>query len=101
MTKLLLTTEHLPEGIVVKEIFGMIQITGTVEVSNKGVIRGLLERNKNEYQEVIDAFIRSAPSEANAIIGVQISTSVQNFSNGTFLYVTYIGTPAVLEGNMA
>lgn len=101
MTKLLITTENLPEGIVVKEIFGMIQITGTVEVSNKGVIRGLLERNKNEYQEVIDAFIRSAPSEANAIIGVQISTAVQNFNNGTFLYVTYIGTPAVLEGNIA
>nr|WP_298167028.1 hypothetical protein [uncultured Pseudomonas sp.] len=101
MTKLLLTTENLPEGIVVKEIFGMIQITGTVEVSNKGVIRGLLERKKNEYQEVVDAFIRSAPSEANAIIGVQISTSAQNFSNGTFLYVTYIGTPAVLEGNIA
>lgn len=101
MTKLLLTTDNLPEGITVKEIFGLIQVTGTVEVSNKGVIRGLLERKRNEYQEVIDAFIRSAPSEANAVIGVQISTTVQNYSNGTFLYVTYIGTPAVLEGNIA
>ncbi|MCK9744185.1 hypothetical protein [Pseudomonas syringae] len=100
MTKLLLTTENLPEGIAVKEVFGMIQVTGPVEVSNKGLVRGFFERNKNEYREVIDAFINSAPSEANAIIGVQISTAVQNFSNGTFLYVTYVGTPAVLEGDI-
>lgn len=100
MTKLILTTDVLPDGVVVKEVFSMIQLTGTVEVSSKGLIRGLLEKNKNEYQEIIDSFVRSAPTEANAIIGVQISTSAQSFNNGTFLYVTYIGTPAVLEGNI-
>lgn len=97
MEKLLFTTDNLPEDIVVKEVFGLIQVTGTVEVSNKGMIRGLLQRNKNEYQEVIDSFVNSAPSESNAILGVQISTSAQSFSNGTFLYVTYIGTPAIIE----
>lgn len=75
----------------------MIQITGTVEVSNKGMIRELFERKRNEYQEVIDAFVDTAPTEANAILGVQISTSSQSFNNGTFLYVTYIGTPAIIE----
>lgn len=54
---------------------------------------------KNEYQEVIDSFADSAPDEANAILGVQIATSSQQFSNGTFLYVTYIGTPAIIEEN--
>lgn len=97
MEKTLFTTDNLPEGIVVKEVFGMIQITGTVEVSNKGMIRGLFERKRNEYQEVIDAFVDTAPTEANAILGVQISTSSQSFNNGTFLYVTYIGTPAIIE----
>ncbi|MFY8325435.1 hypothetical protein [Pseudoalteromonas sp. ZZD1] len=97
MSKTLFTTENLPDGLIVKETFGMIQVTGTVEVSNKGIIRGMLQRNKNEYQEVIDSFVDSAPYEANAILGVQIATSSQQFSNGTFLYVTYIGTPAIVE----
>ncbi|MBH0077331.1 hypothetical protein I6F48_17555 [Pseudoalteromonas sp. SWYJ118] len=97
MSITLFTTENLPEGCIVKETFGMIQVTGTVEVSNKGIIRGMLQRNKNEYQEVIDSFVDSAPAEANAILGVQIATSSQQFSNGTFLYVTYIGTPAIIE----
>ena len=97
MSKTLFTTENLPKGCVVKETFGMIQVTGMVEVSNKGMIRGLLERKKNEYQDVIDSFVDSAPVEANAILGVQISTSSQQFSNGTFLYVTYMGTPAIIE----
>jgi uncharacterized protein YbjQ (UPF0145 family) len=101
MEKALFTTENLPAGLLVKEVFGMIQVTGTVEVSNKGMIRGLLERKRNEYQEVIDSFVNSAPSEANAILGVQISTSSQQFSNGTFLYITYIGTPAVIENVQA
>jgi len=97
MSKTLFTTENLPEGCIVKETFGMIQVTGTVEVSNKGIIRGMLQRNKNEYQEVINSFVDTAPHEANAILGVQIATSSQQFSNGTFLYVTYIGTPAIIE----
>ena len=99
MSITLFTTENLPEGCIVKETFGMIQVTGTVEVSSKGMIRGMLQRNKNEYQEVIDSFADSAPDEANAILGVQIATSSQQFSNGTFLYVTYIGTPAIIEEN--
>ncbi len=100
MNKVLFTTENLPDGVIVKEVFGMVQVTGTVEVSKKGAIRGFLDRNKNEYQEIIDSFVSSAPSEANAILGVQISTSSQSFNNGTFLYITYIGTPAVIEGNI-
>lgn len=96
----LFTTDNLPKDLVVKELFGLTQVTGTVEVSAKGMLRGLMERDKNEYQEVINAFTNSAPSEANAILGVQISTSSQQFNNGTFLYITYVGTPAIVEGNI-
>lgn len=46
MSITLYTTENLPEGCIVKETFGMIQVTGTVEVSSKGMIRGMLQRNK-------------------------------------------------------
>ena len=94
---LLLTTSSLPEGFIFKEAFSMILINKTIEVSNKGIIRGLMEKSRNEYQEALDFLVSQAPEEANAIIGIQISTSTQQFSNGTFLYLTAIGTPVVYE----
>jgi uncharacterized protein YbjQ (UPF0145 family) len=97
MRKSLFTTDLLPEGTVVKETFGMVQFTGSVEISKKGFIRELFERNKNEYQNVIDSFVEATPSRANAILGVQISTSVQKFDKGVFMLVTYIGTPAIIN----
>ncbi len=97
MDKILFSTDQMPVGMEVKQIYSMIQYTGTVELSNKGLIRGLLERNKNEYQEIMNSFINFAPDESNAIIGVQISTSSQSFNNGSFLYITYIGTPAIID----
>ena len=96
MEKILFSTDQMPAGMEVKQIYSMVQVTGTVEISNKGIVRGFLERNNNEYQKVMDKLISYAPSEANAIIGVQISTAAQAFNNATYLYVTYIGTPATI-----
>jgi regulator of nucleoside diphosphate kinase len=96
MSKLLLTTDKLPAGMAVAEVFNMVQFTGTVEISERGVVVGLFERKRTEYQDIIDAFSASAPNEANAIIGVQMSTSTQAFSDTTYLYITYVGTPVVL-----
>nr|SHO06821.1 Putative uncharacterized protein [Moritella viscosa] len=62
-------------------------------------MRGLFEKNKNEYQEAMDLLARSAPSDANAIIGIKATSSTQQFSNGTFLYLTYIGTPITYQEN--
>jgi len=96
MNKILFSTDQMPSGMEVKQIFSMIQVTGTIEISKKGLLRGIFEKNKNEYQEVMDNLINNAPDEANAIIGVQVSTAAQAFGNGSFLYVTYIGTPAII-----
>jgi regulator of nucleoside diphosphate kinase len=96
MSKLLLSTDKLPEGMAVSEVFSMIQFTGTVEISERGVVVGLFERKRAEYQDIVDAFSASAPNEANAILGVQMSSSTQAFGDVTYLYLTYIGTPAVL-----
>jgi len=96
MDKILFSTNQLPTGLETKKNFSMIQATGMVEVSKKVMFRGIIERKRNEYQEVIDQFVSYAPDEANAIIGVQISTTGVGFNNGTFLYVTYIGNPAII-----
>ncbi len=97
MDRILFSTDQMPIGIEIKQIYAMIQVSGTVEISKKGLLRGIFDRNKNEYQEILDRFIGHAPSEANAVIGVQISTAAQAFNNGSFLYVTYIGTPAIIS----
>lgn len=96
MSKLLLTSDNLPQGMVVAEVFNMIQFTGTVEISDRGVVVGMFERKRTEYQDIIDHFAQSAPSEANAITGVQVSTTTQSFADVTYMYVTYIGTPVLL-----
>lgn len=96
MSKLVLSTNKLPEGMSVAEIFNMVQYTGTVEISDRGVVVGLYERKPADYQDILDAFCASAPAEANAIIDVQVSTCTHSFNDVSYLYITYIGTPVVL-----
>ena|SRR5690554_1510121 len=94
---LLLSTETLPENCEITEMYSMVQVTRAVEVSKKGLMRGFMERDRNEYQEAIDQLAAAAPSDANAVIGIKVSSSAQNFSNGTYLYLTYIGTPITYQ----
>lgn len=97
MGKMLFSTDQMPAGMEIKTLFNMVQYGGQVEISNKGLIRSIIEKNKKgEYQDIYDTFISLAPDEANAIIGVQIVTAAQGFNNGAFLYVTYFGTPAII-----
>ncbi|HEO98986.1 MAG TPA: heavy metal-binding domain-containing protein [Epsilonproteobacteria bacterium] len=91
------TTETLPENLKIKSMFSMIEITYKIQISQKGLIKGFLERKRNEHQEALDKLIENAPSEANAIIGVKHSTATHVFPEGSFLFITYIGTPVVLE----
>ena len=96
MEKILFSTDQMPVGMEVKKIFSMIQVGGAVKISEKGIIEAVFGKKKNEYQEILDRLVSYAPNEANAIIGVQISTAAQGFNHGSFLYVTYIGTPAII-----
>ncbi len=95
---LLLTIETLPADCRLLSLYPMIQITHQIEISAKDWVRSLTERPSDGYQEACDLLVASAPKEANAIIGIRVATSTQAFGNGTFLYLTYIGTPALIEG---
>jgi len=64
MSKLLLTTDRLPEGMAIAEVYNMIQYTGTIEVSERGVVVGLYERKRADHQDIIDNFSACAPSDA-------------------------------------
>lgn len=96
MIEVLTTTEQPPAGTEVKSVFSMVQVTGSIEISKKGLIQQIKDRKRNYYQELVDEFAASAPEEANAIVGARLATSVATFSNGTFLMMTYTGTPVVI-----
>ena len=87
------TTDQIPMPHIIENYWGIIEFTAQIEISKKGLIREIIDRNKNEHQIAYDMFLESMPKEANGVIGVKVSTSAQQFNDGTFLYITYIGTP--------
>ncbi|WP_419763792.1 MAG: hypothetical protein ACNI28_08295 [Arcobacter sp.] len=94
---LVVTTDSLPDDYKIKQMYPMIEVTSRTQISQKGIIQGIIDRNRNEHQEAYDELCKSAPFGANAIIGVKVSTSTHQFKEGTFLYMTYIGTPVFFE----
>lgn len=96
---LLLTTQNLPVGYVIEEAYSLVLANKTIQISDKGLIQNLFGKPRNEYNEALDFLASLAPEGANAIIGIQISTATQHFENGTFLYLTMIGTPVRLSNS--
>jgi hypothetical protein len=94
---LVLTTETLPTNCRLLEAYGVLIYNAQIELSKKGIIRSMLERNRNEWEEALQELCRSAHAGANVIYGLQVSTAVGQFSNGTFLYVTMTGTAGRYE----
>lgn len=92
-TTFVLTTDTLPPGFELIEVFGLVETTYTQPLQ-KGLIQGLIERNRNERQEAIDHFCRSAPSATNIIFGVGVSTTVITTASGPALLITHYGTAA-------
>nr|WP_136251259.1 hypothetical protein [Ningiella ruwaisensis] len=96
MQRMIYTGSALPDNLAIVESFNMIQFTGTVEISERGIVVGMFERKRADYQDIINHFAAQAPSDANAIINVQVSSATQAFGDVTYLYLTYIGTPVTL-----
>lgn len=80
-----------------QQAFSLIVASKAIEISNKGSLRVAMDGDSNSYDEVIELLTDQAPDEANAIVGIQISTSIWQRSTGDFLYVTIAGTPIVYE----
>ncbi len=96
----ILTTDTIPLDVTIKEVWGLVETTYPIEISQKGLIRSITQSKRNEHQEAYDTFlnaVRGGYPNANFVIGTKVSTSVGSFNNGTFLYITYIGTPVFAE----
>ena len=94
---LVLTTDTLPPDLELVETFGLITTTYPIQVSQKGLMQRMLERDRNEQQEAYDAFVKAAPPGANILYGVKLSTAAAVFKDGTLLFVTYYGTAGRYE----
>ena len=83
----------LPAKTKVRRTFDMIVHTGAINLDGRGSST-IDDRSETVRQQ----FIALAPEEANAVIGVQIATSVVLYDiNGGVLYITYLGNPAIIE----
>jgi hypothetical protein len=94
---IIITADSIPANLKVTQTFGAFQSTQTIQISAKGLVRGFLERDRNEHQEAFDGFVRSAPAGTNLIYGVRLSSSVAQFSDGMLLLLTYMATAAQCE----
>ena len=50
MEKMLFTTDNVPVGMEIKKMYPMTQFTGRIEISNKGLVRAVMDKNRNESQ---------------------------------------------------
>ncbi|MDX7986507.1 hypothetical protein FE392_04040 [Xenorhabdus sp. 12] len=97
MSKFVLSTNVIPKEFELIEIHGFTEYTHKIEISDKGLIRNIAERNRNEHQEALDIFVKNSGNQGNVIFDIKISTAIAQFKNGTFLYKTYYGTLATVE----
>lgn len=90
------TLQVPPPGQRIQSSFGIVESTYQIKISAKGMIESLLSKKLNEHDEALTAFMKAAPSGANAILGVQVSSATQDFADATYLYLTYLGTAVAL-----
>ncbi|MGN6280362.1 hypothetical protein [Frateuria sp.] len=92
---LFLTTQSLPDGLVIEQAFSMVMTSKTIEISNHNSLRVAMTGSNGDFDELLALLDDQAPADANAIIGIQTSTSIVHLPTGNFLYVTIAGTPIV------
>lgn len=89
MERYLLTVEAAPAGYEVREVFTLIQFTKRLKVTETGA-------SAAECQEALDVLSAAAPDRANAVIGVQLTSTAVVVGGEVYLYLTYLGTPALI-----
>jgi uncharacterized protein YbjQ (UPF0145 family) len=90
------TTENLPDGFSLKEIFPLIFVTAPITLSGKSPIRLMKEFVKggeNEYETAFALLEAQAPEGANAIVGIRHSTCIGVIEKQVVMQLTLIGTP--------
>lgn len=90
MDRYLLTIETPPAGYEITKVFTLVQYTKRIKITESG-LRG------DDCQDALDVLAASAPEEANAIIGIKMTSTAFDTGKASYLCLTYIGTPAIIE----
>ena len=90
----LYSSSALPPEAKVRQVYDMIVHTGKVSLNTRPG-----DSVDDRSQAVREAFEEMASEEANAVIGVQITTSVvlYHMGGGGEYHMTWCGNPAVIE----
>lgn len=91
------TTNQLPSHIELVEICDVVQDVQIFRMDRKNLIETISEKftgnNDGSFQKMVSNFRSIARSEnCNLIFGLSVSSSIQEYKNGTFLYLTYLAT---------
>ncbi|MDH0342159.1 hypothetical protein [Chromobacterium haemolyticum] len=90
MERYLLTIETPPAGYEISKVFSMVQYTKGIRISETGL-------REEDCQDALDVLASSVPAEANALIGIKMTSTTLATAKGAYLYLTYIGTPAIIR----
>ncbi len=97
---LLFATEKVPAQYIIEECFGFIthQNISKIDVINtqfsNGTERyGLRHQSYEHFDYIETKFLQKAPEGANAIIGMNMASSVFNHNGESLMLITYTGTP--------
>lgn len=91
-----LTTSLPPEYRLIENI-GVYTTYSRIQLSQKGLIQSIVERNRNELDEAYSLFYSAAPRGTTIIFGIQVSTAIASAQNGTFMIITITGTAGIHE----
>lgn len=94
----MLYTVDRPDGFRITRTFGLVEATTSVEISDRGNWARLFEEPSTNTQVALNRLAEAGPDEANAIVGVRLSTTaVVDGKGAILLLMTYYGTPVLLE----
>lgn len=94
----MLYTVDRPEGFRVTRTFGLVEATTSVQISDPGSWARLFEKPSTDTQLALNRLAEAGPDEANAIVGVRLSTTAVVDGHGAILLLmTYYGTPVLME----
>lgn len=96
---LMITTTSLPDGMVLKDVYPLVFCMTPIQVSGKRVVQTVKEffvDPGNPYEQAFENLQSQAPQEANAIIGIQMSTCSITVGREVIMQISLIGTPAVV-----
>jgi|GEM_PF-1227754 len=95
------TTEKLPDDLVLRVVFDVIQVTSAIKVCRSALGDTLRQSEDEERQKAMDRLARIASDhrtpdgdQANAVIGVRLSTTTVELKDGMYMMMTWYGTPA-------